>query len=156
MLATIYTALPIPSGEMRNGIHKDTPQGTLARNLEAAFRSRSLSARGVASAIRKRQGLRISNKTVSNMANGAGNPQLEGLMAVAKEIRIPLWQLLCPALDISHSDDDALRMMLEDYMALSELGRKRTQRAIKSERVLEEKEHQDRATSPAQSGESKP
>lgn len=156
MLATVYTAVPLPSVGMRNGIHKETPQGTLARNLEAAFKARSLSARGVASAIRKRQGLKISNKTVSNMLNGAGNPQLEGLMAVAKEIRIPLWQLLCPALDVSHSDDESLRIMLDDYMSLSELGRKRALRLIKSERVLEEKEKQDRAGPESSTGETQP
>jgi len=125
---------------MRKALHKTGPQGVLARNLSAAFEKRGLSARGVARAIRSSQGLKISNKTVSNMLNGDGNPQLVGLMAIAKHIRVPLWQLLCPAIEISHFDDDAVHSLLEDFFSLSEIGRKRAQRQLKGEAALEQLE----------------
>lgn len=117
----------------------------MARNLTAAFDKRELSARGVARAIRANQGIKISNKTVSNMLNGEGNPQLESLMAVAKHLRIPLWQLLCPAVEISHFDESAVHDLLDDFFALSELGRKRVQRNLKGEVALENQERGDPA-----------
>lgn len=146
MVATLYTAVPLPFEGMRSRIHKKNPQGTLSRNLEAAFKKRSLSARGVADAIRKSQGLKISNKTVSNMLNGEGNPQLEGLMAVAKQINIPLWQLLCPGIETSHVDEESIRSLLDDFCSLSEFGRKRAQRHLKGEAALEQLERAENAT----------
>jgi len=147
MLATLYTAVPLPSQEMRKGIHKNDPQGVLARNLTAAFEKRSLSARGVARALNAK-GRKISNKTVSNMLNGEGNPQLDGLMAVAEHIRVPLWQLLCPAVGISHFDDEQIHALLEDFLSLSELGRKRAQRQLKGEAALEHLERAENSPQP--------
>lgn len=151
MFATLYTDVPLRSSEMRKGIHKTGPQGVLARNLSAAFEKRGLSGRSVARAL-KSQGLKISNKTVSNMLNGEGNPQLEGLMAVAKYIRIPLWQLLCPGIEISHFDDDSVHAFLDDFSSLSELGRKRAQRQLKGEAALEQLERAENAKSATESG----
>lgn len=143
MLATLYTQVPLRSEVMRSGIHKTDPQGILARNLRAAFEARGLSARGVSRAIKSSQGLSISNKTISNMLNGDGNPQLEGLTAVAKHLRIPLWQLMCPAAQPSHLDDAAVHALLEDFVSLSELGRRRAQRNLKAEVTLEEMERSE-------------
>lgn len=143
MFATAYTDVPLRSDEMRKAIHKTGPQGTLAQNLSAAFEKRGLSARGVARAIRASQGLKISNKTISNMLNGDGNPQLVGLMAVAKHIRVPLWQLLCPGIEISHFNDETIHSVLDDFLSLSELGRKRAQRQLKGEAALEQLERSE-------------
>lgn len=140
MLATLYTENSLRSFDMRKALHKTGPQGVLARNLSAAFEKRGLSARGVARAIRASQGLKISNKTVSNMLNGDGNPQLEGLIAVAKHIRVPLWQLLCPAVGISHLQEEEIHSLLDDFVSLSELGRKRAARQLKGEAALEQLE----------------
>lgn len=147
MVATLYTDDSLRSDEMRKAIHKTGPQATLARNLTAAFEKRKLSARGVSRAIRASQGLKISNKTVSNMLNGDGNPQLEGLMAVAKHIRVPLWQLLCPGMQISQFDDESVHSLLDDFFSLSELGRKRAQRQLKGEAALEQLERSENAES---------
>ncbi len=147
MLATLYTSVPVASAEMRNGIHKQDPQAVLADNLSAAFKSRGLSARGAADGIRKAYGISISNRTVQNMLNGTGNPQLEGLQAVSRYIRIPLWQLLCPAFQISHFEsDESLHSFLEDYISLSELGRKRAARHLKGEAALEQIERSEHKT----------
>lgn len=145
MVATLYTDDSLRFTDMRKEIHKTGPQATLAHNLKAAFKKRGLSARGVAVAIRASQGLKISNKTVSNMLNGDGNPQLVGLMAVAKHIRVPLWQLLCPGIEISQFDDEAIHSVLDDFLSLSELGRKRAQRQLKGEAALEQIERSENA-----------
>jgi len=140
MLATLYTAVPLPSVGMRSGLHKQDPQSVLAKNLAATFEKRGLSARKVAQEIRKTRGLKISNKTVSNMVNGDGNPQLEGLIAVAKYIRVPLWQLLCPGTQISQADDEAIASLLETFVALSEVGRRIALKNIKGQALLEHAE----------------
>lgn len=149
MLATLYTPVPLPFEGMRRGIHKNDPQGVLARNLSAAFEKRGLSARGVARALQAK-GRKISNKTVSNMLNGEGNPQLDGLMAVAEHIRVPLWQLLCPAVGISHFNDEQIHSLLEDFTSLSELGRKRAHRQLKGEAALERIEHTQNSSQPGE------
>lgn len=146
MFATAYTDVPLRFSEMRKGIHKAGPQGVLGRNLSAAFEKRGLSARSVSRALQS-QGLKISNKTISNMLNGDGNPQLEGLMAVAKHIRVPLWQLLCPGMEISHFGDEAVHSLLDDFFSLSELGRKRAQRQLKGEAALEQIERAEHTKS---------
>lgn len=142
MLATLYTAVPLPLEVMRKGLHKNDPQAVLARNLSAAFKKRGLSARGVAEAIGG-----MSNTTVSNMLRGAGNPQLEGLIAVAEYIRVPLWQLLCPGIEISQFKAEEIHSLLEDFLSLSELGRKRVQRQIKGEAAVEQLERSEIAQS---------
>lgn len=139
MLATLYTDVPLPFGVMRKGLHKNTPQAILARNLKAAFKARDLSARSVMRALQAK-GTTISNKTISNMLNGDGNPQLEGLMAVADLIRVPLWQLLCPAVEISHVKEEEVHDLLDDFLSLSELGRKRVRRNIRGEAAVEQME----------------
>jgi transcriptional regulator with XRE-family HTH domain len=151
MLATLYTAVPLPFEGMRKRLHNKDPQGTLGLNLTAAFEKRGLSARGVAKAIRGSQGLKISNKTVSNMLNGEGNPQLEGLKAVAKHVNIPLWQLLCPAIQISQFNDGDVHELLEEFFSLSEFGRKRALRNLKGEAALEQLERAENAQSAGES-----
>jgi transcriptional regulator with XRE-family HTH domain len=140
MVATAYTTIPLPSSGMGNGLHKteskrtsSEPKDVLARNLRAAFRVRQESARSVADAIG------VSNKTVSNMLNGQGASQLDNLVAVARHIRIPLWQLLCPSIEISQSTDAAMHELLESFVHLSELGQAAVRRTIKGELALAEK-----------------
>lgn len=140
MLATAYTEDQLRFQGMRSGLHKPGPQGVLARNLSAAFEKRKLSARRVATEIKRTQGVSISNKTVSNMLNGEGNPQLESIIAVAKHLRIPLWQLLCPTVGISHFDETSVHDLLQDYVSLSEVGKRRIQRNLKGEVALEAQE----------------
>ena len=140
MLATLYTEVPASFQAMRKGLHTDSPQATLARNLKAAFQARDLSGRRAADLIRQGQGLKISNKTVSNMLNGDGNPQLDGLTAVAKHLRIPLWQLLCPGMEISQFNDAAVHELLNAFAGLSELGRKGALKHIKGQLLLEQAE----------------
>lgn len=137
MVATVYTATPLPSEGMSSGLHKtdlkrasSEPKDILARNLRAAFQARGYSARSVAAAIK------VSNKTVSNMLNGDGASQLDKLVAVAKYIRVPLWQLLCPAIEISQITNDALHEMIDQIASLSEVGRAAVRRTIKGEAAL--------------------
>lgn len=130
MVATTYTGLPLPSLGMRSELHASDPRLILAKNLNAAFVRRGYSARSVAKAIK------VSNKTVSNMLNGDSAPQLDKLAAVAKYIRVPLWQLLCPAIDISQFKDDALHDLIEAFTHLSEVGQAAVRRTIKAEAAL--------------------
>lgn len=139
MLATRYTALPLPSSEMRSGLHNSDPKTVLSRNLSAAFKRRGLSARSVARTLQK-TGMKISNKTISNMLNGHGNPQIENLIAVAKQARVPLWQLLCPAVEISHFGTDDLHELVEGIVGLSETGQAQVRRTIKTESLLQAQE----------------
>lgn len=78
----------------------------------------------------------ISNKTVSNILNGVGNPQLNNLLAVAKQARVPLWQLLCPAIEISHFGNAELHDLVERIAKLSETGQAQVRRTIKAEALL--------------------
>ena len=135
MVATSYTAIPLPSQGMGNGIHNKDPKAVLARNLKAAFKKRGLSARSVERAIKK-TGRTISNKTVSNMLNGVGNPAFENLLDVAEQARIPLWQLLCPTIEISHVGKDELHELLEGIVRLSDTGRAQVRRTIRAESLL--------------------
>jgi transcriptional regulator with XRE-family HTH domain len=130
MVATTYTGLPLASAGMANELHKTEPQRVLAENLSAALERRGYSARSVAKAIG------VSNKTVSNMLNAEGAPQLDKLITVAMYIRVPLWQLLCPAIDISQFKDDALHELIEAFVHLSEVGQASVRRTIKAEAAL--------------------
>lgn len=137
MVATAYTGIPLPSEGMSTGIHKQEakrlpaePAELLARNLKSAFKARGYSARSVAEAIG------ISNKTVSNMLNGVGSSQLDNLVAVAKHIRVPLWQLLAPTGELSQSQSNAMVEMFEALANLSELGRAAVRRTLKAEAAL--------------------
>ncbi len=47
MLATHYTALPLPSGGMHSRLHENDPKRVLARNLSAILTRRGLSVRGL-------------------------------------------------------------------------------------------------------------
>lgn len=139
MVATAYTAVPLPSGGMRTGIHTSDPKTVLARNLSAAFKKRGLSARSVSRALIA-SGMKISNKTVSNMLNGEGNPQLDNLVAVARQVRLPLWQLLSPAIDSSHFGTSELHELVEGILNLSETGRASVRRTIKLEALAAREE----------------
>jgi transcriptional regulator with XRE-family HTH domain len=137
MVATAYTSIPIPSLGMGNRLHKteskasaSEPKDVLARNLRAAFKARGYSARSVADAIG------VSNKTVSNMLNGEGASQLDKLVAVAKHLRIPLWQLLCPSIEISQGTAEAMHELLESFVHLSEVGQAQVKRTIKGELAM--------------------
>jgi transcriptional regulator with XRE-family HTH domain len=140
MRATSNTAVPLPLGGMRNEIHSKDPKTILGRNLSAAFKRRGLSARSVSRAINA-TGMKISNKTVSNMLNGVGNPQIDNLIAVAKQARIPLWQLLCPAVEISQFGDSQLHELLDGIAGLSETGRAQVKRTIKLESLMARQEN---------------
>lgn len=70
------------------------------------------------------------------MLNGHGAPQLDKLVAVAKFIKIPLWQLLCPSVEISQSTNDAMHELLEAFVRLSEVGQRAVRRTIKAEAAL--------------------
>lgn len=120
---------------MGNGIHSKDPKTILARNLKSAFKKRGLSARSVERAIKK-TGRTISNKTVSNMLNGVGNPAFENLLDVAEQTRVPLWQLLCPAIEISHLGTDELHELVEGIVGLSDTGRAQVRRTIRAESLL--------------------
>lgn len=139
MLATNYTQLPLSSGGMRSSIHTSDPKTVLARNLSAAFKKRGLSARSVSRSL-KSAGMKISNKTVSNMLNGEGNPQLDNLVAVARQVRVPLWQLLSPAIDSSHFGSPELHELVEGILNLSETGRASVRRTIKLEALAAREE----------------
>lgn len=133
MVATLYTAVPLPFRGMRNEIHN--PQHVLARNLRSVFDKRGLSARSVAKAIK------VSNKTVSNMLNGDGAPQLDKLISVAAYLNIPLWQLLSPAIDPSHFGNALLHEIVEGVVRLSETGQAAVRRTIKGEALLAKTEN---------------
>ena len=124
---------------MRNSIHTSDPKTVLARNLSAAFKKRGLSARSVARSL-KSAGMKISNKTVSNMLNGEGNPQLDNLLAVARQVRIPLWQLLSPVFNPSQAGTPELHELVEGILNLSETGRAQVRRTIKLEALAAREE----------------
>lgn len=107
----------------------------MGRNLRAAFEKRGLSARSVSRSLNA-SGMKISNKTVSNMLNGVGNPQLSNLLAVAKQARVPLWQLLCPSIEISHFGSAELHDLVERIANLSETGQAQVRRTIKAEALM--------------------
>lgn len=143
-VATAYTVGPIPFPAMGNGLHKTDlkkaltrPEEILARNLAFAFKQRGLSARSVAAAIG------VSNKTVSNMLNGTGASQLDKLSAVAEYIKIPLWQLLCPAIEISQKSNAAMHELIEAFVHLSDVGQAAVRRTIKGELAIRKSEPDD-------------
>jgi transcriptional regulator with XRE-family HTH domain len=120
---------------MRSEIHSKDPKTILGRNLSAAFKKRGLSARSVARSLAA-SGMKISNKTVSNMLNGEGNPQLDNLLAVAKQARVPLWQLLSPVMDLSHLGKEDLHELIEGVAGLSEIGLSQVRRVIQGEHAI--------------------
>lgn len=120
---------------MGSGRHSQEPKAILGRNLRAAFEKRGLSARSVSRSLNA-SGMKISNKTVSNMLNGVGNPQLSNLLAVAKQARVPLWQLLCPSIEISHFGSAELHDLVERIANLSETGQAQVRRTIKAEALM--------------------
>lgn len=139
MLATLYTDVPLPSRGMRSAIHRKDPQKVLADNLSAALKARKLSVRAIEAALKK-NGLHISNRTIQNMVNGSGNVQFDNLLAVSAYVRIPLWQLLCPGMEISHLSDVSVHELLEAYSGLSEIGRKGALKHVKGQLLLEKSE----------------
>lgn len=133
---------------MGSGLHKtdpkqalSRPEEILARNLRHAFKKRGLSARSVAAAIG------VSNKTVSNMLNGTGASQLDKLVAVAEYIKIPLWQLLCPAIEISQKSNAAMHELIDAFVHLSDVGQAAVRRTIKGELALRKSEPADSSES---------
>lgn len=131
MLATLYTPNSLPYPGMRNRLHKESPQKTLADRLAAIFRRLDLSSRGVA----KKVG--VSNRTVQNMVNGSGNPGLANVIAVAKHVDVPLWQLLCPSLDPTRAADSEIRTLVEQFCTLSDLGRHRVLQNLEDVSIAE-------------------
>jgi transcriptional regulator with XRE-family HTH domain len=62
---------------------------------------------------------RVSQKTVSNVLNGAGpQPTLETLDALATAFRVPAWTLLHPSLGlpVSNASEEAFHKKLEDAL----------------------------------------
>lgn len=90
--------------------------------------------------------MKISNKTVSNMLNGEGNPQLDNLIAVARHVKIPLWQLLCPAIDISLLSAPELSALIEGIVGLSETGQAQVRRTIRLEALAAREDSAESAT----------
>lgn len=119
MLATPYTSVPVRYPSVRKRLHNEDPQRVLADRLEAVFVQRELSARGVGKKIG------VSNRTVQNLINGSGNPGLKNLVAVAKHLDIPLWQLLCPGIPPETFGSDQVHELLDSFCTLSDLGRAR-------------------------------
>lgn len=134
---------------MRSALHKSTPRDILSRNLKVVFEQRSLSARKIADEIKTSLGIHISNRTVQNMRNGTGNVQFDGLMAVARYLRIPLWMLLWDGFDISHVRAESVHELLDTFAGLSELGRRAAVRNIKGQALLE---HSEQTGSPSVNG----
>jgi len=123
---------------MRSELHsRRDPQQVLAQNLSSIFAKRKLSARGVAKAI----GGGLSNKTVSNLLNGVGAPQLDKLIAVAKHIHVPLWQLLCPGIETSHFGDETVHDLVESFCSISEIGRARFLQNLEDTLIAERVKH---------------
>lgn len=117
MLATIYTAIPVAFQAMGNSLHE--LQQVLGRNLRAVLEKRKLSVRAATP-----DGM--SNRTLQNMVNAKGSfPQLDSMMAVSIHLKIPLWQLLCPAIDASHFGNKDVHQLIEGFCSLSEIRRAR-------------------------------
>lgn len=137
MVATLYTMSPVAFYGMGNSLHD--PQKILSRNLRAIFDNRKLSVRGVADEIKRPDGTTMSNRTVQNMHNGTGAPQLDKMIAVAAHIHVPLWQLFCPGIEAGWFGEDTVHHLLEQFCSLSEIGRARflqnLEDAVVTERV---------------------
>lgn len=139
---------------MRSGIHRKDAQEILGESLTAIFEARGLSARGVERSLKAKKHLKISNKTVSNLLNGAGNPILSNILAVAEEVKVPLWQLVCPGIEPSRHDEQAIRALLDDFMSLSPLSRERLALTIRD--AAEAESHRRAQNSIAAKSESSP
>jgi len=59
------------------------------------------------------------------MVNGEGNPGLDGLIALADHLQIPLWQLFCPGIDAGRFGEADVHHLVEAFCSLSEIGRAR-------------------------------
>ena len=130
---------------MSSGIHSKDPKSILGRALSAAFKKRGLSARSVAKSLNA-AGINISNKTVSQILNGKGNPQLDNLVAVAKQAHVPLWQLLCPAIEISRVGDDKFHEVIEGVAGLSETSLAQVRRTIRAEKLLAKEDGEENSS----------
>lgn len=138
MLATLYTQIPVAFQAMGKALHN--PQEVLSRNLGAVLKKRDLPVREVERQMKvAKPSAKISNRTIQNMVNGIGSPQLDNLMAVAEHLHIPLWQLFCPGIDAGRFGDQAVHDLVEGFCSLSELARARflqnLEDAVTTERV---------------------
>lgn len=123
-VATLYTDLPLASRAMGKPLHD--PQEVLSRNLGAVLKKRDLAVREVERQMKAaRPGSKISNRTIQNMVNGTGTPQLDNLIAVAEHLHIPLWQFFCPGIDAGRFGADTVHQLVEQFCSLSEIGRAR-------------------------------
>lgn len=96
---------------MRNVLHNKTSAlQTLGRNLAALIAKRDRSARDIAGKVY------ISNKTVSSMAKAAHSVQIGKAEAVALELGVPLWQLMCPAIPESRIGDREIHELIEHFV----------------------------------------
>lgn len=117
MVATLYTTIPVAFKTVGNSLHE--LQQVLGSNLRAVLEKRKLSVRGATP-----EGM--SNRTLQNMVNAKGGfPQLDSMMAVSIHLKIPLWQLLCPAIDASRFGDKEVHQLVEGFCSLSEIRRAR-------------------------------
>lgn len=132
MFATLYTSDSLPCAGMRNRLHTENPQKTLSERLDAAFKKRGLSSRKVG----KKVG--VSNRTVQNLVNGTGNPGLANLIAVAKHLQIPLWQLLCPEVEAGRTGEVQIHDLIEAFCSLSDVGKRRLLQNLEDIVIAEE------------------
>ncbi len=94
---------------MRIELHAP-PEQVLARNLRSAFDKLEYSGR---SAMRDIGG---SNRTWSTILKGSTTTTFAKLLAVAKYVGIPLWQLLCPAFEPEMAGEEDLHELIENFM----------------------------------------
>ena len=125
MIATLHTGGQLGFRLMRTEIH--SPRDTLARNLRQVMERIQRSARDVADACG------LSNKTVSNILNGAHSVTLDSASAVANEIGVPLWQLLSPEIDREIMGNPDLAKLIDSYFSASPEGRTRILRNARLE-----------------------
>jgi transcriptional regulator with XRE-family HTH domain len=125
MFATLHTGGQLGFRLMRTEIHN--PRETLARNLRQVMERLQRSARDVADACG------LSNKTVSNILNGAHSVTLDSASAVANEIGVPLWQLLSPEIDREIMGNPDLARLMDFYFNASPEGRARILRNARLE-----------------------
>lgn len=119
-VATPCTVIQLPLRLMRKVL--PDPLQTLAVNTRYILDKMQRSARGVADKIG------ISNKTVSNMLNAAHSTQIGTADAVAEELGVPLWQLLCPHFPRGPIDESRLARLIEDYMTANPNDREQLER----------------------------
>jgi len=115
---------------MGNRLHEKEVQRILADNLSRILAKRKLSVRKVADEIG------MSNRTLQNVVNGTGRTQLDKLVAISCHLRVPLWQLLCPAPEDADFGEEVLHEILEGFATLPSTGKLQVQRTLKSEAAL--------------------